>query len=106
VGSDVHPLEFTNPLYALFVVLDSPNGAAMHLGRLLQLLFLGPGSPNTAGPTLEPWQGTLLLQLTTIVLALVAAVRLVGGYRAPQPRLRQAEEAESEGVESLETEET
>src|SRR5256885_8136984 len=41
--------EFTNPLYALWVVLDSPNGAAMHLGRLLQLLVLAPGPPNSAG---------------------------------------------------------
>jgi ABC-2 type transport system permease protein len=105
VSSDVHPLEFTNPLYALFVVLDSPNGAAMHLGRLLQLLFLGPGSPNTAGPNLEPWQGTLLLQLAMIVLALFAAVRLVGGYRAAQPRGRLPEDLESEGVQPLETEE-
>jgi ABC-2 type transport system permease protein len=103
ISSDVHPLEFTNPLYALFVVLDSPNGAAMHLGRLLQLLFLGPGSPNTAGPNLEPWQGTLLLQLAMIVLALFAAVRLVGGYRAAQPRGRSTEELE--GVQPLETEE-
>ena len=86
---------------ALFVVLDSPNGAAMHLGRLLQLLFLGPGSPNTAGPGLEPWQGTVLLQLAMIVLALFAAVRLVGGYRAPRPRARVTEDAEREGVQPL-----
>jgi ABC-2 type transport system permease protein len=101
VGNDVHPIEFTNPLYALFVVLDSPNGAAMHLGRLLQLLFLGPGLPNTAGPNLEPWQGTVLLQLAMIVLTLFAAVRLVGGYRAPRPRARVTEEAEREGVQPL-----
>jgi ABC-2 type transport system permease protein len=105
VTGDVHPLQFTNPLYALFTVLDSPNGAAMHLGRLLQVLFAGPGSPNTAGPNLEPWQGTLMLQLAMIAVALFAAVRLVGGYRAMQPRTRRPEDAENEGVQPLETEE-
>jgi ABC-2 type transport system permease protein len=104
VSSDVHPLEFTNPLYALFVVLDSPNGAAMHLGRLLQLLFLGPGSPNTAGPNLEPWQGTLLLQVGMIVLAVFGAVRLVGGYRAPRSRTLPPLE-EVDGVQPLASEE-
>jgi ABC-2 type transport system permease protein len=103
VSADVHPLEFSNPLYALFVVLESPNGAPMHLGRLLQLLLLGPGSPNTGGPSLEPWQGTLLLQLVLIVLALIAAVRLVGGYRAAQSRERVPEEVD--GVQGLEGEE-
>lgn len=84
-GADAHPLQFTNPLYALFVVLESPNGAPMHFGRLLQLLFLGPGQANTAGPQLEPWQGTLLLQILVVVLSVVGAVRLVSGRRTAQP---------------------
>jgi ABC-type transport system involved in multi-copper enzyme maturation permease subunit len=92
VSADVHPFEFTNPLYAIWVVLDSPNGAAMHLGRLLQLLVLAPGPANSAGPSLEPWQGTLLAQLMTIGLCVFGAVRLVGGHRAAQPRVRTAED--------------
>jgi len=94
VSADVHPLEFTNPLYALYMVLDSPNGAGMHLGRLLQLLVLAPGGPNSAGPSLEPWQGTLLAQLAIIALSVYGAVRLVGGHRAPQPRPRTGDETE------------
>jgi ABC-type transport system involved in multi-copper enzyme maturation permease subunit len=94
VSADVHPLEFTNPLYALWVILDSPNGGGMHLGRLLQLLVLAPGGPNSAGPSLEPWQGTLLAQLAIIALSVYGAVRLVGGHRAPQPRPRTGDETE------------
>jgi ABC-type transport system involved in multi-copper enzyme maturation permease subunit len=93
--ADAHPLQFTNPLYALVVVLDSPNGAPMHLGRLLQLLFLGPGQPNTSGPLLEPWQGTLLLQAAVVALSVMGAVRLVRGRRAPQPRPRPLPEPEA-----------
>ena len=93
VSADVHPLEFTNPLYALYIVLSS-NGAGMHLGRLLQLLVLAPGGPNSAGPSLEPWQGTLLAQLAIIALSVYGAVRLVGGHRAPQPRPRTGDETE------------
>ena len=95
-GVDAHPLQFTNPVYALVVVLDSPNGAPMHLGRLLQLLFLGPGPANTSGPLLEPWQACMLLQVVVIALSVLGAVRLVGGRRAPQPRPRPAPEPEVE----------
>jgi ABC-2 type transport system permease protein len=84
--SDVHPLLFANPFYALETVLSNPNGAPMHVGRLLQLLFLGIGDPNSAGPMLEPWQGALLVQIALVALSLIGAVQMVKSRRAPAPR--------------------
>ena len=83
---DTHPLLFANPFYALQTVLTNPNGAPMHVGRLLQLLFLGIGDPNSAGPMLEPWQGTLLVQIGLVALSIFGAVQMIKSRRAPEPR--------------------
>lgn len=100
--ADVHPLLFTNPFYALEVTLTNPNGAPMHVGRLIQLLFLGIGQPNSAGPVFEPWQGTLLAQIGLVALSLFGAVQLVKSRRAPAPRrpLEQPVETAQQGSEA------
>lgn len=85
VGGDVHPLAFVNPFNAMFVELQSPNGAPMHVGRLLQLLFLLGGRPNTVGPMIEPWQGAVLVELLVVALSVFGAVRLIQGRRALAP---------------------
>jgi ABC-type transport system involved in multi-copper enzyme maturation permease subunit len=100
-GADVHPLLFTNPLFAMNIVLNSPNGAPMHVGRLLQLMFMTSG-PSAGGPSLEPWQATVLVQLVLVGLSVFGAVQLVQNRRAPAPRRPVAEavvpiEAGSEG---------
>jgi ABC-type transport system involved in multi-copper enzyme maturation permease subunit len=84
--SGVHPLLFTNPFYALETALASPNGEPMHVGRLLQFLLLGIGDPNSAGPMLEPWQGTLLVQIALVALSVFGAVQMIKSRRAPAPR--------------------
>jgi len=84
-GGDYHPLLFTNPFYALWVVLQYPNGTPMHVGRLFQLLFFVTGQPSTIGPTLEPWQATVLIQVVLVALGVVGAVQLVQARRAPMP---------------------
>ncbi|HSR26784.1 MAG TPA: ABC transporter permease [Candidatus Eisenbacteria bacterium] len=84
-GGDIHPLLFANPFYALYVVLSDPNGAPMHVGRLVQLLFFVTGQPSTLGPTLEPWQAVVLVQVALVVLSVVGAVQLVQARRAPAP---------------------
>ena len=99
--SDVHPFVFANPLYSLFVVLTSANGAPMSLGRTIALFFLVVGPGGDAGPQLEPWQATLLVQLAVIVLCVFGAVRLVRGRRVPQPRAR-TEPDEMEELEPVE----
>jgi ABC-2 type transport system permease protein len=84
-GGDIHPLLFANPFYALFIVLTDPNGAPMHMGRLAQLLFFVIGQPSTVGPTLEPWQAVVLVQVVLVALSVVGAVQLVQARRAPMP---------------------
>ena len=86
-GSDVHPFVFVNPLYSLFEVLTNANGAPMTLGKTIALFFLVVG-PGDAGPQLEPWQATVLVQIAVIALSVFGAVRLVRGRRVPQPRPR------------------
>jgi ABC-2 type transport system permease protein len=86
--SDVHPFVFANPLYGLFVALTSANGAPMSLGKIVALFFLVVGPGGDAGPQLEPWQATVIVQLAVIVLSVFGAVRLVRGRRVPQPRAR------------------
>ena len=88
VGGDVHPFVFANPLYALFIALTSANGAPMALGKTIPLFFMVVGPGGDAGPLLEPWQATLLVQLAVIVLSVLGAVRLVRGRRVAQPRAR------------------
>jgi ABC-type transport system involved in multi-copper enzyme maturation permease subunit len=96
--SDVHPFVFANPLYSLFVVLTNANGAPMGLGKAIALFFLAVPSGD-AGPQLEPWQATVLVQLAVIGLSVFGAVRLVRGRRVPQPRPRvEPEELEPEEV--------
>jgi ABC-type transport system involved in multi-copper enzyme maturation permease subunit len=82
---DAHPLLFANPFYALFVVLNDPNGMPMHLGRLVQLLFFVNGQPTAFGPTLEPWQAAVLVQIVLVALSIMGAVHLVQSRRAPMP---------------------
>jgi len=84
-GGDFHPLLFTNPFYALYVVLNDANGTPMHVGRLFQLLFFVTGQPSTIGPTLEPWQATILIQIALVALSVIGAVQLVQARRAPMP---------------------
>ncbi|MBO0686987.1 MAG: ABC transporter permease [Candidatus Dormibacteraeota bacterium] len=92
-NGDVHPLLFVNPLYSLFITLTSANGAPLSLGRLVALFFLVVGRGDT-GPQLEPWQGTVLVQLVAIGLFVFGAVRLVQGHRVAQPRFRPEPEVE------------
>jgi ABC-type transport system involved in multi-copper enzyme maturation permease subunit len=96
--SDVHPFLFANPLYALYVVLTSANGAPMSLGKVIALLFLVVGPGANAGPQLEPWQAAVLIQMVVIALSIFGAVRLVRGRRVPQPRMR----PDSEELDDLE----
>jgi ABC-2 type transport system permease protein len=84
-SSDSHPLLFANPFYALFVVLNDPNGTPMHVGRLVQLLFFVNGQPTTIGPSVEPWQAAVLVQVVLVALSVVGAVHLVQSRRAPMP---------------------
>jgi ABC-type transport system involved in multi-copper enzyme maturation permease subunit len=91
---DVHPLLFTNPFWALWVVLNQPNGAPMHVGRLLQMLLFLSGSPSTVGPQLEPWHGTVLVQVALTALSVFGAVQLVQSRRTPMP-FRPAEPVEA-----------
>ncbi len=98
-GNDVHPLLFINPLYALQVVLNNPNGAPVATSRLLQLLVLGSGPARTGGPVLEPWQGTMMVEVVLIVAAVTGAVLLVRGRRPPRrPRREPALEGEREAA--------
>ncbi len=83
--TDVHPLVFGNPFYALEVVLNNPNGAPMSLGRLLQMLFFLPGSPSSLGPQTEPWVATILSQAVVVALSIGAAVQFVQRRRAYVP---------------------
>jgi ABC-2 type transport system permease protein len=83
--TDVHPLLFTNPFNAMWVVLSDPNGAPMYLGRLLQLLLFVSGPPSTFGPALQPWQATVLVQAALTALSVFGAVQLVQSRRAPMP---------------------
>jgi hypothetical protein len=84
-SGDSHPLLFANPFYALFVVLQDPNGTPMHVGRLVQLLFFVNGQPTTIGPSIEPWQAAVLVQVVLVALSVVGAVHLVQSRRAPMP---------------------
>jgi ABC-type transport system involved in multi-copper enzyme maturation permease subunit len=80
-GGDTHPLLFVNPFYALYTVLTIPNGHPMAIGRLVQLLFFVIHAPPAGGPTIEPWQATVLAQAALTVLSLLGAVQLVQGRR-------------------------
>jgi ABC-2 type transport system permease protein len=83
--TDVHPLEFANPFYALWVVLNNPNGASMHLGRLFQLISFLPGAPSSIGPDVEPWVAVILVQVALVALSIVGAVQFVQHRRASVP---------------------
>jgi ABC-2 type transport system permease protein len=84
-NADVHPLEFANPFYALWIVLNNPNGAPMHVGRLMQLLSFLPGPPSSLGPLIEPWVATILIQVVLATLSVAGAVQLVQHRRAYVP---------------------
>jgi ABC-type transport system involved in multi-copper enzyme maturation permease subunit len=82
---DVHPLLFSNPFWALWVVLNQANGAPMHVGRLLQMLLFMTGSPATMGPELEPWHATVIVQVVLTALGVFGAVQLVQSRRTAMP---------------------
>jgi ABC-2 type transport system permease protein len=82
---DAHPLLFANPFYALYVVLNNPNGMPEPVGRLVQLLLFVGGQPATIGPSLEPWQAAVLVQVALVALSIGGAVYLVQSRRAPTP---------------------
>jgi ABC-type transport system involved in multi-copper enzyme maturation permease subunit len=84
--SDVHPLLFCNPLYALFEVLLPGSGGGMALGRIVQLLLMLPGGQQGGGPLVQPWQASLIVELVVFVLTTWAAVHMVRGRRGPQAR--------------------
>jgi len=85
VSANVHPLEFANPFYSMWIVLNSPNGAPMPLGRLMQMLAFMPGSPSSLGPMIEPWVTTILVQAVLVALSITGAVQLVQHRRAYVP---------------------
>ncbi|HEX6349366.1 MAG TPA: ABC transporter permease [Candidatus Dormibacteraeota bacterium] len=88
---EFHPLAYGNPLFAMYVVLASPSGAPVHLGRLLQLLFMSGGEPSRWGPELEPWKLCIGFEMALTVLAIFGSVLLVRGRRAmPLRRARPA----------------
>jgi ABC-type transport system involved in multi-copper enzyme maturation permease subunit len=91
VPTEVHPLLFTNPFYAMNAVLDKPNGAPMPLGRLLQLIVPLGGPASAAGPPVEPWQAVVAAQAAVVVLSVFGAIQLVQSRRAPVPRRPAAE---------------
>jgi ABC-type transport system involved in multi-copper enzyme maturation permease subunit len=91
-----HPLLFANPFYALVVVLTQPSGNPIHVGRLLQLLFLGRGEAADWGPAVQPWQASISAELILGLVAMVAAVMLVRGRRASLPFRRNRPAAEVE----------
>lgn len=93
---EIHPLLFGNPLYAMYIVLNNPNGTPVQLGRLVQLMLLVPGRPARAGPALEPWQLSVLFELALIALSIAGSVLLVRGRRAPQPRRAPIDEPENQ----------
>jgi ABC-2 type transport system permease protein len=84
-NGDYHPLLFTNPFYALYVVLSDPGGTPTHVGRLFQLLFFVSGQPSTLGPAIEPWQAVVLVQVVLVALSVLGAIHLVQSRRAPSP---------------------
>jgi ABC-type transport system involved in multi-copper enzyme maturation permease subunit len=86
---DVHPLLLANPFWSLNTVLQQPSGAALPLGRLLQLLVLNQGRPADWGPLIEPWHLTLLSEALVTVLAIVGAVLQLRGRRARPVRIKQ-----------------
>jgi ABC-type transport system involved in multi-copper enzyme maturation permease subunit len=93
---EFHPLAYGNPLFALYVVLASPSGAPVRLGRLLQLLFMSGGEPSRWGPELEPWKLCVGSELALTAIAILGSVLLVRGRRAMplgRPRKRALETA-------------
>jgi hypothetical protein len=93
-GGDYHPLLFGNPFYALWVTLSDPTGSPVHIGRLLQLMFFMGGTPSAAGPSIEPWQAVVLVQVALVALSIVGAIHLVQSRRAPTPPWRPSEALE------------
>ncbi|HZV49746.1 MAG TPA: ABC transporter permease [Candidatus Dormibacteraeota bacterium] len=99
---DAHPLLFANPFYAVNQLINEPSGSPMHIGRLLQLMFALGGPPVQVGPTVEPWQATILVQLVIIALSLFGAVQLLQGWRPLVPRREDAEPEPAEPPELVE----
>ncbi len=78
---DVHPLLFVNPINAMLTVLQSQGGAAMPLGRMVQLVFMAGGPAMAAGPKVEPWQATVVFELALAALSVFGAVQMLRGRR-------------------------
>lgn len=90
---EAHPLLLMNPFYALFAEFTlAPAG--MHVGRILQVLVFDTGPRSTFGPTLEPWQVTMMAQAVVVAACFGGAVRLL---RAPRKPLRKHSEAATAG---------
>jgi ABC-2 type transport system permease protein len=89
--ADVHPLLFSNPLYAVLVILSSPGGAHLALGRMVRLLLLLPSGTGDGGPAIEPWQATLLVEALVVVLTTWGAVVMVRGRRREPQRREDAD---------------
>ena len=79
--SELHPLLYANPLAAMALVLLAPGAAPVHVGRAVQLLLLAPGLPSTAGPALEAWQASVLVELVVVALSVAGAVAVLRGRR-------------------------
>jgi len=84
---DPHPLLLVNPVQAMVTVLLFP-GSQMRVGRAVQLLLLAGGRPSAAGPALEPWQASVLVELVVVALSILGAVLVIRGRRrvGPWPR--------------------
>ena len=89
--NDLHLLLFGNPLFALNVVMTTPQGAALPLGRLLQLLVMQSSPRAHWGPMIEPWVACVFMELVLTALSVAGSVLLVRGRRA-LPRLRRRTE--------------
>lgn len=96
VAADPHPLLLVNPLHALLTVLQSPNGSAVPLGRTVQVMVFANGAASAAGPTVEPWQATVVAQVALVALCVGGAVLVLRGRR---PLWAPAEEPEPEPAE-------
>jgi ABC-2 type transport system permease protein len=78
---DQNPLMLVNPVQAMVTVLLFPGGSPIRLGRAVQLLFLASGRPSAAGPALEPWQASVLVELAVVALSVLGAVLVIRGRR-------------------------
>jgi ABC-2 type transport system permease protein len=74
-----HPLLYVNPVHAMLTVLQ--GGGGVPVGRFAPVVLvpslLGAPPPPPAGPVVEPWQATVVVQLALVVVAVAGAVWLL-----------------------------